>query len=203
MEQEAQRNLEILTQLARGEPVTQRRLAARLGIALGLTNLYLKRLVRKGHVKITTIPANRVRYLLTPKGLAEKSRLTYEYMEYSLRLYSDARQVLRESLAPLVGEGRRRVAVYGTGEAAELAILTLRELGFEVTVVVGPEERGGSLLGIPVKSCGELDPRVQDLVIVASFAPPDPLPEAIRACGYPADRVLTLYPPVRAPRKAR
>src|SRR3972149_10065734 len=125
MEREAQRDLEILTELARGEPTTQRGLARKLGIALGLANLYLKRLARKGHIKVTTIPPNRIRYLLTPTGFIEKTRLTYEYMNYSLELYRQTRRALRESLGPLAPQGRRRVVLYGTGEAAELAYLTL------------------------------------------------------------------------------
>ena len=74
MEREALRDLEILAELARGDQITQRHLAARLGIALGLTNLYLKRLARKGFIKITSIPPRRARYLLTPKGIAQKTR---------------------------------------------------------------------------------------------------------------------------------
>lgn len=70
MEREALRDLEILSELARGDQVTQRRLAARLDIALGLTNLDLRRLARKGYIKITSIPRRRVRYLLTPRGMA-------------------------------------------------------------------------------------------------------------------------------------
>lgn len=129
MERESQRDLEIVSTIAEGGLVTQRGLARKLGIALGLTNLYLKRLARKGYIKVTTIPPNRIKYLLTPKGILEKSRLTYEYMEYSLQLYRQARRALRESLVPLAQAGHRRVVLCGTGEAAELAYLTLRELG--------------------------------------------------------------------------
>ena len=101
MEREALRDLEILAELARGDQITQRHLAARLGIALGLTNLYLKRLARKGFIKITSIPPRRVRYLLTPKGIAQKTRLTYEYMDYSRQLYRETRTALRQKLLPL------------------------------------------------------------------------------------------------------
>lgn len=111
-------------------------LAQKLAIALGLTNLYLKRLAREGYIKVTTIPPNRIKYLLTPKGIAEKTRLTYAYMEYSLQLYRQTRVALRESLIPLAQAGHRRVVLCGTGEMAELAYLTLRELGLELAGVV-------------------------------------------------------------------
>src|SRR5262245_12823908 len=136
MDVSAQRDLEILTAIAEGRPLTQRDLAQRLGVALGLSNLYLRRLAKKGYIKIVAFgrkPAarKRLRYLLTPRGLTEKSRLTYEHVTYSLRLYRRARTTLRESLEGLAGAGAARIAMYGTGEAAELAYLTLRELGIE------------------------------------------------------------------------
>jgi DNA-binding MarR family transcriptional regulator len=192
VEREAQRDLEILTELARGDRVTQRGLAQRLGIALGLTNLYLKRLARKGHIKITTIPPRRIRYLLTPKGITRKTRLTYEYMEYSLHLYRETRQLLRQGLWPLVGRGHRRVAIYDTGEAAELALLTLQELGLEVTAVFGQAGRQGTFVGRPVRPLTELTPSGQDLVIVASFARTDTVIAALTARGLPRDRIVTL-----------
>ena len=104
MEKNLERDLEILTAIGEGHPLTQRDLAERLGVALGLTNLYLKRLARKGFIKITDFPRKpaarkRLRYLLTPQGISEKTRLTYEHVAYSLSLYRLARQTLRESLS--------------------------------------------------------------------------------------------------------
>src|SRR5436853_4537686 len=92
MEKSRERDLEILTAIGEGEPLTQRALAERMGVALGLTNLYLKRLATKGYIKIADFgkkPAarKRLRYLLTAKGLAEKTRLTYEYINRSVTQY--------------------------------------------------------------------------------------------------------------------
>ena len=74
-------------------------------------------------------------YSLTPKGMARKARLTYEFMEYSLFLYGQVRQHLRAVLTPAVLENRRRIAIYGTGEAAELAYLSITELGLDLVAV--------------------------------------------------------------------
>src|SRR5262245_24628956 len=92
------RDLEVLEAVAEDQLITQRGLAARLGIALGLTNLYMRRLVRKGLIKCVNVQSNRLRYLITPRGIAEKSRLTFEYMEYSLFLYRQVRGHLRDAL---------------------------------------------------------------------------------------------------------
>lgn len=192
MERIAQRDLKILSALASGEPVTQRSLAQRLGIALGLANLYLKRLARKGYIKVTTIPPNRLRYLLTPQGITEKTRLTYEFMEYSLRLYRDVRHVLREAIQPLVQAGKRRGAIYGTSEAAELAFMTMREAGVWVSAVIGEDGRQGSFFGAPIRPLAELKHEDVDMVIIASFADSDGAVNTLTAQGVPRDKILML-----------
>lgn len=194
MEREALRDLEILAELGRGEPVTQRRLAARLGIALGLTNLYLKRLTRKGYIKITSLPPRRVRYLLTPKGMAQKTRLTYAYMDYSRQLYRETRMLLRQQLLPHVRQGRSRVALCGTEEAAELAFLTLRELELEVTGVFGEAPDGSAFLGFPVQPLRQLTPGGADLIVVASFTPAPDVVGRLRAQGVSPRQIVTLHP---------
>src|SRR5437660_7741178 len=117
MDVESQRDLELLEAVAGDGRVTQRKLSSRLGIALGLTNLYLKRLVRKGYVKCVNVNPNRILYLITPQGIAEKTRLTYLFMDYSLQLYKEVRMQLRQTIEP-VARKKARVAIYGTGEAA-------------------------------------------------------------------------------------
>src|SRR2546421_12772076 len=92
MERHAERELAILTAIEEGRPLSQRALAQRLGVALGLTNLLLKRLAKKGFIKIVEFPRKpaarkRLRYLLTPKGMQEKVRLSYDQAAYSLVLY--------------------------------------------------------------------------------------------------------------------
>ena len=102
LELETGRDLDARTKLLEAveedSRVTQRSLASKLGIALGLTNIYLKRLVRKGYIKCVNVQSNRISYLITPRGIAEKVRLTYEFMDYSLHLYGEVRQHLREVL---------------------------------------------------------------------------------------------------------
>jgi predicted transcriptional regulator len=97
MDIEAHRDLKLLEAVEQDSRVTQRGLAGKLGIALGLTNIYLRRLVRKGYIKCVNVQSNRITYLITPRGIAEKARLTYEFMDYSLHLYGEVRQHLREA----------------------------------------------------------------------------------------------------------
>ena len=193
MDKEAQRNLLILNEIANGTGLTQRSLAQKLDVALGLTNLYLKRLVQKGYIKVSTIPSSRIKYLLTPKGMVEKTRLTYQYMNHSLYLYREARKNIREGLESLIQDGIRRVAIYGTSEAAELAFLTLRELGVEVPVIISRDGYKGTFLGLPVRPLAEISAEELDLVIVASFIENANDMAAISKQGFAPGKILTLY----------
>jgi DNA-binding MarR family transcriptional regulator len=190
------RDLEILTAVDEGGTLTQRALAQRLGVALGLTNLYLKRLSRKGYLKIVEFPRKpatrkRLRYLLTPKGIAEKTRLTYEHMSYALNLYRRTRETLRATLATLAPSGAKRIALYGTGDAAELAYLTLREFGLEPVAVFAPTA-GGEFLGYRIRAVAELVDEELDTVIVATFERPEPVVAELVELGVPAAKLVTL-----------
>jgi DNA-binding MarR family transcriptional regulator len=192
LDQPALRALRILTEVAERRNVTQRALSKTLDIALGLTNLYLKRLVRKGYIKVSTIPPNRLTYLLTPKGIAEKTRLTYEYMEYSLRLYRQTRAHLRAGLQPLAARGARRIVLCGTGEAAELAYLTMTELGLTVAGIMDTEPRTDTFLGLPVLTVSEALARGVDAVVVATFTPQESIVQTLVEQGVERDKIVLL-----------
>jgi len=206
MKPHAERDLEILTAIEEGRPLTQRDLAQRLGVALGLTNLYLKRLATKGYIKIVEFPRKpaarkRLRYLLTPRGITEKTRLTYEHMAHALALYRRARQTLRDGLASLADRGMKRVALYGTGEAAEIAYLTLKEFGLE-PIGVFTREGGGQFLGSPVRAITELEPGEADGLILATFERPEPHVAELVRRGIAPERIISLRRPAAPPAAA-
>jgi DNA-binding MarR family transcriptional regulator len=195
MNLQGQRDLLLLTELERGEAVTQRSLATKLGVALGLTNLYLKRLARKGYIKITTIPPHRVRYLLTPQGFAEKSRLTYLYMQYSLVHYRDMRARLRDTLSRAAGVGVKRVVIYGTGELAELAYLSLREMDMTLIGFVDDGQRE-AFLSYPVWQPDALAGWEFDAVLLADMERMSRHKENLSLHHIPDGKVLALGPSV-------
>lgn len=193
MDLEARRNLHALDAIAHNERVTQRSLADQLGMALGLTNIYLKRLVRKGYVKCVNVQSNRLRYLLTPKGIREKTRLTYQFMEYSLFLYSRVRSQLRGRLEPFALAGRRRMAIYGRGEAAELALVSITELGLEL-VAIFDSAGGEHFLGQSVRRVETHADVLFDVLLVAVLDRPDQVVAQLVALGIERDRIVTLCP---------
>ena len=189
------RYLTVLEAVAENGHITQRSLAARLGVALGLVNLYVKRLVRKGYIKCVNVRSNRIYYLITPKGVAEKARLTYEFMGHSLELYRQTRKHLRAALELGLKDGCRQVAIYGTGEPAELAYVSLRELGLE-PVAIFDGAADGLFLGMVVRPLTEHVSVVYELMIVATLEHPGPLIARLVDAGVPEEKLCTLRPPV-------
>jgi DNA-binding MarR family transcriptional regulator len=151
---EALRSLLLMAELEKGEPISQREIAGRLGIALGLVNSYLKTLVKKGFVQVKAYPRNRFAYLLTPKGFAEKSHLAYRHLSNFHKLYRITRQDSLTLFRSLRERGVERVAFCGLDDLTEIAYLSLREAGLELAAVMDDQE-GLSFLGIPAVSLEE------------------------------------------------
>jgi len=156
MDQDELRTLKLLEALDSREPPTQRELARDLNISLGLVNAFMKRLAKKGYFKITHIPKNRVKYLLTPKGALEKSRLTYRYIRYSVGFYREIREMLVSLFSRLEKEGVEKIALYGCGEVAELAHLFLQNTSIKLGGVFDQKPDGRKFFGHRVKSYEQL-----------------------------------------------
>jgi DNA-binding MarR family transcriptional regulator len=142
--------LGLLTSIERDSAVTQRKLAGDLGIALGLVNSYLRRCVRKGLVKVSQVPLNRYAYYLTPQGFAEKSRLTAEYLSVSFNFFRRARGDCAVQMRHCAARGWRRVALFGAGDLAEIAVLSAGESGVEIVCVIDERAAGRTCAGLPV-----------------------------------------------------
>ena len=142
--------LELLAAIEQRDNVTQRHLASRMGVALGLTNSYLKRCVRKGLVKVQQAPANRYLYYLTPKGFAEKSRLTGEYLSYSFSFYRRASRSCAEALDRCIEAGHLRIGLYGASDLGEIAALQAMERRLDIVCVCDPQQVRTRFLGRPV-----------------------------------------------------
>lgn len=190
MDVETHRDLRLLEAVHQDGRVTQRGLASKLGIALGLANIYLKRMVHKGFIKVVNVQPNRITYLVTPRGITEKARLTYEFMDYSLHLYGEVRQHLRKALQDCAAAGKR-VAISGSGEAAELAYLSLKESGLE-PVAVFDEQGGREFLGMPVLPIADHASVEFDLVIVATLEGSGRQLQDLLDVGIPREKLFPL-----------
>ncbi len=146
----AEHLLGLLDAVDSDEALSQRSLAARLGIALGLTNALLRRCLRKGLVKMQDAPARRYRYYLTPEGFREKSRLVAEYLSFSLRHFRAARDQYESLLEECHRRGDRAVVLYGTGELAEIATVAAHGARVRLLAAVDPARNEPDFCGLPV-----------------------------------------------------
>ena len=142
--------LNLLSAVEEGDVITQRRLAADLGIALGLVNTYLKRCVRKGWVKISNVPMHRYSYYLTPQGFAEKARLTSEYLGASLSFFRHAREDATKLLSRGKSSGWTRFVFVGGGDLAEVAVLSATECGVKIIAVFDQNASTAQCGGHPI-----------------------------------------------------
>jgi DNA-binding MarR family transcriptional regulator len=194
----------ILSEIETGRPVSQRSLARDMGVALGLTNLVLRRLVRKGYVKMTRVNSRQVAYLLTPEGLVEKGRIARAYIENTLRLYTDTREHIHRSLDRLSSEwdeagptaGEKRIVFFGAGEVAEIGYVGLQGTDLRLVGVVDDVVKG-PFFGMPVVRSdrladGHLDGEPFGRLVVMSIRNADAIRQRLNAIGYPQERTFWL-----------
>ena len=129
---EITRELHLLEHIEADPDVNQTTLASTLGIAVGTVNWHLKRMVAKGYVKVKRAERKKLRYIITPEGLAFRARLTVDYIEQSFNLYRRTRGRAREQLKKLRDLGHNRVRIEGEGDIADVCRLTCLELGLAV-----------------------------------------------------------------------
>jgi DNA-binding MarR family transcriptional regulator len=177
--------------------VTQRSLARDVGVALGLTNLLVRRMVKRGFVRVVRVKPRRLRYLVTPAGLAEKARMSQSAWRRSIERYCSVRDRTRAALLrhsadwPTAGEPARLV-FFGGGEIAEIVYVCVQGTGLVFTAAVddrGPRE----LFGRPVYPVAEVPDelrRSKDVhFIVTSLRPMPAVRADLRRAGIPESRV--------------
>jgi DNA-binding MarR family transcriptional regulator len=127
------REMAILEHIEHDPDVTQATLATQLGVAVGTVNWHLKRLISKGYVKIKRAERKKLRYIITPEGIALRTRLTVDYVEQQFKLYRNMRQRVKEQIENIRLAGYKSVKIEGEGDVADVCRLTCIEQGLEIT----------------------------------------------------------------------
>ena len=186
------RTLKILEQVDNNKTSSQRDIAGELNISLGLVNSFIKRLVKKGYLKITSIPKNRIKYILTPRGAAEKTRLTYLYIQHSYNFYKEARQKLRDLYNDLENQSLTRIIFYGAGDLAEIAYISLQETGIQLVAIVDDTKMGTRFMKFVVTDPIQLETFAYDRILVTTINSRSAILEKIRQSGIPSEWVLEI-----------
>jgi DNA-binding MarR family transcriptional regulator len=127
------RELALLENIESNPDVTQASLATQLGVAVGTINWHLKRLIDKGYVKIKRAERKKLRYIITPEGIALRALLTVDYIEQQFLLYRNTRQRVREHLQQVKNAGFEKVSIRGEGDVADICRLSCLEQGVTIT----------------------------------------------------------------------
>ncbi|MFA7059955.1 MAG: winged helix-turn-helix transcriptional regulator [Pedobacter sp.] len=183
---------QLLSEVADEQPVSQRELAHRLGIALGLVNSYIKNFVSKGYIRIKNYPHNRYAYLLTPQGVAEKGRLAYQHVHYFTSLYTVTRQDYLAIFKGLAEHGITRVAFCGVDEVTEIAWLSLREAGLDLSAVMDDRNVGSDFMGWDVVSLNHGLLAGSQKVIITSMKRSEHLRVRLRELGVSDETIVGL-----------
>ena len=162
----------ILSALATGERLSQRRLAELAGLSPSVVNTYLTRFQDEGLLEKSPVNARDFRYLLTLSGKALLGEMIVEYMRESFRLFSQGKWQLARHLKGLQQRyGLKRVALYSAGEVTELVLHSLPGTGLEVAAIVDddPEKQGRTMFGYPIIGLPALEELQVDGIIITTF----------------------------------
>jgi DNA-binding MarR family transcriptional regulator len=184
------KSLQILDELSQNDSLTQRDLSSRLGIALGLVNSYIKNLIAKGFITVKTIPPKRYGYYLTPKGFAEKTRLTYDLLNDYTRIYREARSNLKTLFHDLQAAGLKNVLFAGADEVTEIAYLSLQETTLTLAGVLDDEQAGKQFFGRTIQPIAAVRSLPCDRIVITSYLKQDRIYAELLNAGI--DKTLIL-----------
>ena len=184
--------LRLMGEINRDGSPTQRELSRRLNLSLGLINTFIKRLVKKGYFKVRTMPKNRVKYFLTPKGLAKKSRLTVEYLRYSVNFYKEIKGLLLNKFKEIEGNNLNTILFFGAGEIAELAYLYLQLTGIQLAGIVDEKQNGDIFFEHRVDGIDRLCQHNWDIILLTRLETIDEDIRFLIENGVNPDRIATL-----------
>ena len=192
MDKEDLHILRLMAEIDRNDDHSQRALSRRLNLSLGLVNTFLKRLVNKGYFKVKTMPKNRLKYFLTPEGLARKSRLTVEYLQYSMNFYKDIKHLLLKKYREMEKSDVRSILFYGAGEVAELAYLYLQLTSLKLAGIIDDEQNGNSFFGLRIEGVARLKQPDWDMVLLTRLENTDEYIKKLLENKVRQERIATL-----------
>jgi DNA-binding MarR family transcriptional regulator len=176
------RELRLLEELERNPIVSQRELSHKFNIALGVTNACLRRMARKGWIRIQGLSHRKIGYYLTPKGFAERAKLTLHMISYTMQHYSELKKMISQRLLEMEQDGFNRIAFYGISDEMEIAYITLQGVNLKLVGIVEDDEKFTPQIMFghelePVSRIKELKP---DCILITSLVEKDLKKEKIK-----------------------
>jgi DNA-binding transcriptional regulator YhcF (GntR family) len=193
MESRARKTLLLIEAIEGEEFQSQRDLSRKLNISLGLVNTFIKNLTAQGIFKIVNGPKSKVQYLLTPLGAAEKTKLTKEYLAYSIDHYKEIKKRVSEILSFFTDAGKTRLVLYGAGEITEIACMTLCEAKIKDLKIIDDEKAGKKICGITIYAESTMHNIDFDAIVVMDFENNSIISRDLVKKGVLADKIFSIY----------
>jgi DNA-binding MarR family transcriptional regulator len=165
------RELELLKELEQNPIISQRELSNKFGIALGVTNACLRRMVRRGWVRMMGINRRKIGYYLTPKGFAEKAKLTLHLISWTVQHYSALKEIIGNKYLEMQNSGIERIVFYGVSDEMEVAYLTLQGANLKLVGIVEDEDKISQteIFGFELKDISLIDTLKPDAILITSL----------------------------------
>ena len=176
------RELNLLQELEKNPIVSQRDLSHKFGIALGVTNACLKRMARRGWIRIMNLDRRRIGYYLTPKGLAEKTKLTLRLVSWTVQHYSTLKDIIGERLLEMQNRGVERIVFYGVSDEMEIAYVTLQGSNLKLVGIVEDQEKMNrkKIFGFELTEVNQVETLKPDAVLITSLIDMDEKQQNLR-----------------------
>lgn len=169
---ERMRDLQLLEEIEQNPKVSQRELSNKFGIALGVTNACIKRMARRGLIRLKGIPPRRIAYYVTPKGFTEKTKLTLRFFSFNIHHYAEMKKQISKKLLEIQNNGIKRVAFYGVSDEMEVAYILLQGTGMELVAIMDPSKDwiDRVVFGLRVKNPKEVKNVEADVLLITSLS---------------------------------
>src|SRR2546425_11047195 len=156
MDRNALLELEVLKHVEQTPRLNNRMAARKLGVSVKLAHVILNKMVAKGMLHVKKEHTRRWDYFLTPHGITEKTRLTYEFLEFSFQFYREARRRSAQLCRDLSESGVKQIAFLGTGEIAEIVYLGVVEWKLQLGEVFDNDKPGQTFMGVTIRPLSDL-----------------------------------------------
>lgn len=165
------RELNLLQELEKNPIISQRELSNKFGIALGVTNACLKRMVRRGWIRIMGFNHRKIGYYLTAKGFAEKTKLTLHLISWTVQHYSALKEIIGRKFLEMQNSGIERIVFYGVSDEMEVAFVTLQGVNLKLVGIVEDEDKivQKEVFGFELKDVSQIETIKPDAVLITSL----------------------------------
>jgi DNA-binding Lrp family transcriptional regulator len=193
MEPRDKKTLLLLEAVGKDGYQSQRDLSKKIRMSLGLVNTLIKRLTVRGIFETVTLSGNKARYRLTPKGIAEKSRLTKQYLSHSIQYYNGIKQIVSGVLVALKKDHRENIVFYGTGELCEITCIALSEHNIHNVKIIDDNKAGLTICGYKIYRNNEIEHLDFDAIVIMDIDDTSNSRKNLIDKGVPSEKIYQIF----------